>query len=277
MIDRTTAAVAPELSAVLSDDEILEMRKLVREVATAEHVKRYAVRIVSSTHPDNEAAPESVRRFVKFGSSPRGVQALILAGKVRALVRGRSHLACEDVPGRHDAGPAAPDPVELRGRGGGQVDGRDPRRHRRRDRRDGRSRGLSRRCRPRDDRTRPPLEFDGEFLQRIEFLNVVAKKILAGLMRADRKSARKGSSAEFADPPFLRGGGRHAARRLALVRAARGGVPQAVPRGGEPAPLCPGRHELLDGPRPAPQAETTRSRSRPRWPTSACPTWTAAT
>jgi MoxR-like ATPase len=97
VIDRTTSTVSPEIHGVLGSQEILTMRELVREVPVAEHVKRYAVRVVRATHPDSEVAPSSVKRYVKFGSSPRGIQALMLAGKVRALVHGRFHLACEDV------------------------------------------------------------------------------------------------------------------------------------------------------------------------------------
>ncbi len=70
---------------------------LVREVAVADHVKRYAVRLVRASHPDSEVATDSVRRYVKFGSSPRGIQTLMLGGKVRALIEGRFHIACEDV------------------------------------------------------------------------------------------------------------------------------------------------------------------------------------
>ena len=97
VVDRTTTTEVPDVQAVLSGDDILRMRELVREVAVADHVKRYAVRIVRSTHPGHEGALPSVGRYVKIGSSPRGVQALMLAGKVRALVHGRHHLACEDL------------------------------------------------------------------------------------------------------------------------------------------------------------------------------------
>ncbi len=97
VIDRTTSMESPEIRGVLGSAEILAMREIVREVPVAEHVKRYAVRIVRATHPDSEVAPGTVKRYVKFGSSPRGIQALMLAGKVRALVHGRFHLACEDV------------------------------------------------------------------------------------------------------------------------------------------------------------------------------------
>ena len=97
VVERTTTATEPEIHPVLTGDEVNDMRKLVREVAVAEHVQRYAVRVVRATHPDSEVATESVKRYIKFGSSPRGIQTLMLAGKVRALIEGRFHLACEDI------------------------------------------------------------------------------------------------------------------------------------------------------------------------------------
>jgi MoxR-like ATPase len=63
----------------------------------ADHVKRYAVRLVRATHPDGEIAPPAAKKYVKFGASPRGIQAMILTGKVLALVDGRAHLSCADV------------------------------------------------------------------------------------------------------------------------------------------------------------------------------------
>ena len=97
VVDRTTTREVPEVHPVLTGAEIVEMRNLVREVAVAEHVKRYAVRLVSATHPGSDAATEAVNRYLKLGASPRGIQALMLAGKVRALVEGRFHLSCEDL------------------------------------------------------------------------------------------------------------------------------------------------------------------------------------
>ncbi len=97
VVDRTTADEVPQINGVLSGAEIVEMRKVVRQVAVADHVKRYAVRLISATHPGSPASTTSVNRYLKLGSSPRGVQALMLAGKVRALIQGRSHLACEDI------------------------------------------------------------------------------------------------------------------------------------------------------------------------------------
>ena len=97
IVDRTTATEHVEIDKVIEPEQIGEMSALVREVAVAEHVKRYAVRLVRATHPDSEVAPDEVRRYVRFGGSPRAIQALMLGGKVRALIDGRSHLSCEDV------------------------------------------------------------------------------------------------------------------------------------------------------------------------------------
>jgi len=63
----------------------------------AEHVERFAVRVLLATHPENREAPGTIRRYVKYGASPRGLQAAILGGKVRALLDGRYHLAEEDI------------------------------------------------------------------------------------------------------------------------------------------------------------------------------------
>jgi MoxR-like ATPase len=69
----------------------------VREVPVARHVQDYAVRLLQATHPAEKGSLETVRRFVKFGASPRGAQALLLAGKIRALFEGRFAASIEDV------------------------------------------------------------------------------------------------------------------------------------------------------------------------------------
>ena len=97
VIDRTTARRVSTLQAVLDTKRIAEMTDLVRQVPIADHVKRYAVRLVRATHPRSETAPPMVNQFVKYGSSPRGIQAMILGAKVKALSEGRFHVACEDV------------------------------------------------------------------------------------------------------------------------------------------------------------------------------------
>jgi MoxR-like ATPase len=97
ILDRTTGGEAPEVSSVLDRERILWMRKVVRDVAVARHVKDYAIRILEATHPDRGTAPERVRRFVRFGASPRGVQACMLAAKIHAVFDGRYNVSIEDV------------------------------------------------------------------------------------------------------------------------------------------------------------------------------------
>lgn len=101
IIDRTTGAENPQASAIVSGPRILEMQQLVRSVVVAPHVKQYAARLVLATHPDTDTAAGGpngpTNRYVRCGVSPRGAQALILAGKVRALVDGRFHVSYQDI------------------------------------------------------------------------------------------------------------------------------------------------------------------------------------
>ena len=97
IIDKTTQDYQAELQRILHAGKILELRHLVKQVPVAEHVKRYAIQIVLATHPDQAAATESVKTYVMFGASPRGVQSLILAGKAAALLDGRYNVARDDI------------------------------------------------------------------------------------------------------------------------------------------------------------------------------------
>ncbi len=101
IIDRTTGAENPKASAIVDGPRILEMQELVRSVVVAPHVKQYAARLVLATHPETDTAAGGpngpTNRYVRCGVSPRGAQALILAGKVRALVDGRFHVSYEDI------------------------------------------------------------------------------------------------------------------------------------------------------------------------------------
>ncbi len=97
ILDRTTSGHDPQTSAVVNSEQIMEARQLVKQVAVAPHVQDYAIRLVLASHPEGEFAPEITNRYVRFGSSPRGVQALILASKVRALLDGRYHVSFADV------------------------------------------------------------------------------------------------------------------------------------------------------------------------------------
>ena len=73
------------------------MRELVREVPVASHVKEYVARLVLATHPTSGDAPDVTRRYVRYGSSPRGAQAVTLSAKVRALTETRNNVSFEDV------------------------------------------------------------------------------------------------------------------------------------------------------------------------------------
>ena len=103
ILDRTTGAVDPVVRPVLGRARLLELRDLVRQVPVARPIQDYAVRLVEATHPARSAVP-SVRKLVRYGSSPRGAQAVILAAKIRALSDGRFAPSFEDV--RRSAAPA---------------------------------------------------------------------------------------------------------------------------------------------------------------------------
>lgn len=97
ILDRTTGLEEPQASAVTTGVEVLEIQRVVRAVVLAEHVKAFLLRIVLGTHPDNDRAHPDIRRFVRFGASPRGAQALAMAARVRALLDGRYNVSAEDV------------------------------------------------------------------------------------------------------------------------------------------------------------------------------------
>src|SRR5436305_2694878 len=82
---------------VLDRDTILEVRSVCREVMVAPHVQEYAIQLVMATQPEQKEAHELSRKYVRYGSSPRGAQALVECGRVLALMRGRYHLAVADV------------------------------------------------------------------------------------------------------------------------------------------------------------------------------------
>jgi MoxR-like ATPase len=97
IVRRTTREKLPEIRCVMGREKVLAMRRLMREVPVGAHVEEYAARLVLALHPDSEHATPMVRRYVKTGSSPRGIQALLLGGKVRALLDGRFSVGCEDI------------------------------------------------------------------------------------------------------------------------------------------------------------------------------------
>ncbi len=97
ILRRTTAGDEPTLEPVLDGPAIIAHQRLVRRVAIADRVQDYAVRATLATHPTGEFATPLVNRFVRFGSSPRGAQALVLAAKCRALLDGRAAASIDDI------------------------------------------------------------------------------------------------------------------------------------------------------------------------------------
>jgi len=104
ILDRTTADTQPKPGVVIAKERIMEMRELVRKVPLARQIQDYAVRVVLATHPENAEATPKSKQFMRYGASPRGLQAIILAAKIRALLEGRYAVAIDDI--RHVAVPA---------------------------------------------------------------------------------------------------------------------------------------------------------------------------
>jgi len=97
IMDRTTGSAAARGSKVATGAEVVAMQQLARSVPIAPHVTAYAVSVLAASHPDSERAPDLVRQYVRYGGSPRGAQALVLAGKIQALLDGRFNVAVDDV------------------------------------------------------------------------------------------------------------------------------------------------------------------------------------
>jgi MoxR-like ATPase len=97
IMDRTSGPAQPAPEVVANSGVIRAMQHLARQVPAAEHVKLYAARLVRATHPGDESAASMARRYVRYGSSPRGAQALLTGAKVRALVEGRANVSTDDV------------------------------------------------------------------------------------------------------------------------------------------------------------------------------------
>ena len=97
IVDRTTGTPAPPIGNVLDGPTILQMRELAREVPISPSVREFAIKVVLGTQPDSVHAPAQIKQFVRFGSSPRGAQTIILTAKIKALLAGRYSVAVEDI------------------------------------------------------------------------------------------------------------------------------------------------------------------------------------
>lgn len=97
IIDRTAAASSPGIVAALNRDQILELRAMAARVLVAPHVRDFAINVVLATQPNAGSQNGLARKYIRYGSSPRGAQALVLCGRVRALMQGRLHMSQDDV------------------------------------------------------------------------------------------------------------------------------------------------------------------------------------
>ena len=97
VLNRTTEPKRIELMQATGRQDILEMQQLVLEVPVASHVKDYAVRLIMATHPGSEFSTPMTNQFLRFGSSPRGAQTLVLAAKVHAIIAGRFNVSFDDI------------------------------------------------------------------------------------------------------------------------------------------------------------------------------------
>ena len=97
IVDRTTGTATTDVRPVADAQRLAAMVELTREVPVASHLVRHAVDLIVATHPDGPTAPDSVKRYVRFGASPRGGQALVLAAKAAALLDGRPNVSAADV------------------------------------------------------------------------------------------------------------------------------------------------------------------------------------
>ena len=97
IVTRTTEGSSVQVSKVVDGATLIELQQLVQQVPVASHVKDYAIRLILATHPNTETALDITNQFLRFGSSPRGAQALLLGAKVRARTEGRFNVSFDDV------------------------------------------------------------------------------------------------------------------------------------------------------------------------------------
>jgi MoxR-like ATPase len=97
IVERTIQHQDEQVKPVLDRDAILEVRAVCRDVLVAAHVQEFAIQLVMATQPEQTEAHELAKKYIRYGSSPRGAQALVECGRVRALMRGRYHLSIEDI------------------------------------------------------------------------------------------------------------------------------------------------------------------------------------
>jgi len=97
IIEQTTSDKTSRAEKVADGSALIALSQFARQVPAASHVVRFAATLVAATHPESEGATEMVKKYVRYGASPRGAQALLLGGRVLALLNGRYNVAIEDL------------------------------------------------------------------------------------------------------------------------------------------------------------------------------------
>ena len=97
IVNMTQETMEEKANAVLTGEDLLVMRNAAKEILVMDEVMQYAMKLVSATHPELDNSPEFTKKYIRFGASPRAGQALITAGKVRALMAGRYNVSYEDI------------------------------------------------------------------------------------------------------------------------------------------------------------------------------------
>ena len=97
IVNMTQETMEERAEAVLSGDELLAMRSAAKEILIIDEVLDYTIKLVSATHPELAESPEIAKKYIRFGASPRAAQALVTAGKVRALMDGRYNVSFDDI------------------------------------------------------------------------------------------------------------------------------------------------------------------------------------
>ena len=97
ILDRTTSLDTPKPQPVMTGERVVELRELIRKVPLTRAIQDYAVRVLQATHPETPGAPAQSKKYLRYGASPRGLQAIILAAKIRALLEGRYAVAIDDI------------------------------------------------------------------------------------------------------------------------------------------------------------------------------------
>jgi MoxR-like ATPase len=97
IVDLTTKSEDPELRQVLDRSQIADLKAISRQIIVAPHVQDYAIELIMATQPGIMGSPEITNKYIRYGSSPRGAQALVECGRVLALIHGRPHLSLDDI------------------------------------------------------------------------------------------------------------------------------------------------------------------------------------